>query len=142
MSRCSILRRVTVIGNVTVSAKSKFLVVALKNVALLHSPKVLWNWITLQFLLKQNFSSLPSRMSRCSILRRFIGNWVTLQFLLNQNFSSLPSRMSRCSIEEISKRILPLGYAFADFSRKRKVSASVGGTSPHQQSIPFDERLG
>ena len=50
--------------------------------------------------------------------------------------------MSRCSIEEISKRILPLGYAFADFSRKRKVSASVGGTSPHQQSISFDESLG
>ena len=42
MSRCSILRRVTVIGNVTVSAKSKFLVVALENVALLHSPKVYW----------------------------------------------------------------------------------------------------
>ncbi|WP_419171464.1 hypothetical protein, partial [Negativibacillus massiliensis] len=99
------------LGNVTVSAKTKFLVVALENVALLHSPKVLRNWVTLQSLLKQNFSSLPSRMSRCSI-------------------------------EEISKRKYPLGYAFADFSRKRKVSASVGGMSPHQQSIPFDERLG
>ena len=42
-------------GNVTVSAKSKFLVVALENVAMLHSPKVLWNWITLQSLLKQSF---------------------------------------------------------------------------------------
>ena len=70
MSRCSILRRVTVIGNVTVSAKSKFLVVALENVAMLHSPKVLRNWVTLQSLLKQNFSSLPSRMSQCSILSR------------------------------------------------------------------------
>ena len=36
MSRCSILRRVTVIGNVTVSAKTKFLVVALENVAMFH----------------------------------------------------------------------------------------------------------
>ena len=44
--------------------------------------------------------------------------------------------------EKISKRTPPLGYAFADFSRKRKVSASVGGMSPHQQSISFDERLG
>ena len=39
--------------------------------------------------------------------------------------------------EEISKRTPPLGYAFADFSRKRKVSASVGGTSP--QSRKFDK---
>ena len=31
----------------------------------------------------------------------------------------------------------PLRYAFADFSRKRKVSASVGGTSPRNQK--FDE---
>ena len=36
----------------------------------------------------------------------------------------------------------PLRYAFADFSRKRKVSASVGGKSPHQQNISFDESLG
>ena len=41
--------------------------------------------------------------------------------------------------EEISKRTPPLGYAFADFSRKRKVSASVGGTSPRNEKI--DETL-
>ena len=41
--------------------------------------------------------------------------------------------------EEISKRTPPLGYAFADFSRKRKVSASVGGTSPRNENI--DETL-
>ena len=41
--------------------------------------------------------------------------------------------------EEISKRTPPLGYAFADFSRKRKVSASVGGMSPRNQKI--DETL-
>ena len=41
--------------------------------------------------------------------------------------------------EEISKRISPLGYAFADFSRKRKVSASVGGTSPQNEKA--DETL-
>ncbi|WP_076917864.1 hypothetical protein [Negativibacillus massiliensis] len=41
--------------------------------------------------------------------------------------------------EEISKRTLPLGYAFADFSRKRKVSASVGGMSPQNQK--FDAAL-
>ena len=41
--------------------------------------------------------------------------------------------------EEISKRTPPLGYAFADFSRKRKVSASVGGTSP--QNRKFDVTL-
>ena len=37
--------------------------------------------------------------------------------------------------EEISKRIPPLGYAFADFSRKRKVSASVGGMSPQNEKV-------
>jgi len=37
--------------------------------------------------------------------------------------------------EEISKRTLPLGYAFADFSRKRKVSASVGGMSPQNENL-------
>ena len=41
------------------------------------------------------------------------------------------------SPEEISKRTPPLGYAFADFSRKRKVSARVGGMSP--QNRKFDE---
>ena len=37
--------------------------------------------------------------------------------------------------EEISKRTPPLGYAFADFSRKRKVSASVGGMSPQNEKV-------
>ena len=41
-----------------------------------------------------------------------------------------------CSPQGISKG-KPLRYAFADFSRKRKVSASVGGMSP--QKIRFAE---
>ena len=41
-------------------------------------------------------------------------------------------------LEEISKRRCPLGYVFADFSRKRK-SVPVGGTSPRNQK--FDVTL-
>ena len=84
--------------NVTVSAKTKFLVVALENVALLHSPKVLWNWITLQSLLKQSFCVVALENVAMLHSPKVLRNWVTLQSLLSQNFSSLPSRMSRCSI--------------------------------------------
>ena len=44
--------------------------------------------------------------------------------------------------EEISKRISPLGYAFADFSRKRKVSAGVGGMSPQKRLVLIKPGLG
>ena len=37
--------------------------------------------------------------------------------------------------EEISKRILPLGYVFASFLRKKKGCASVGGMSPQKQKV-------
>lgn len=65
-------------GNVIVSAKSKFLVVALKNVALLHSPKVLWNWVTLQFLLKQNFCAVALENVALLHSPKVLRNWVTL----------------------------------------------------------------
>ena len=51
---------------------------------------------------------------------------VTLPLFITQSF---------VTNEEISKRTPPLGYAFADFSRKRKVSASVGGMSPQNEKL-------
>ena len=80
-------------GNVTVSAKTKFLLVALENVALLHSPKVLWNWITLQSLLKQSFCV------------------VALENVAMFHF-----------VEGISKGV-PLRHAFRIFPRERKDTA-------------------
>ena len=65
-------------GNVTVSAKSKFLVVALENVAMLHSPKVLWNWITLQSLLKQSFYAVALENVALLHSPKVLWNWITL----------------------------------------------------------------
>lgn len=45
-------------GNVLAFLYIKFLHIALENVAMLHSPKVLRNWVTLQSLLKQNFCAV------------------------------------------------------------------------------------
>ena len=87
------------LDNVIVSTKTKFLVVALENVALLHSPKVYWK-------LGNVIVSAKSK---------FLVNVAMFHF-----------------VEGISKG-KPLRYAFADFSRKRKVSASVGGMSPQKR---------
>ena len=54
----------------------------------------------------------PQEWNGCSILQKIL-----------KDFQS----------EEISKRTLPLWYAFGYFSRKRKVSAGVGCVSPHSK---------
>ena len=54
----------------------------------------------------------PQEWNGCSILQKIL-----------KDFQS----------EEISKRTLPLWYAFGYFSRKRKVSAGVGCASPHNK---------
>ncbi|MFR8053141.1 MAG: hypothetical protein ACLU86_12170, partial [Negativibacillus massiliensis] len=78
---------------------------------------------------------------------RFSGDGKQNQFaflaktILSRSAVTLPLFITQSFVtnEEISKRTPPLGYAFADFSRKRKVSASVGGTSP--QNRKFDVTL-
>ena len=85
---------------------------------MLHSPKVLWNWITLQFLLNQNFCAVALENVALLHSPKVLWNWITLQSLLSQNFSS----MSRCSI--LSRGYLrgsPLDTPFVSFLVKGKI---------------------